>query len=156
MQATIEHEKLFEELEQWSQRKNAFSVDDFLKEKGVTFSDFDLIVNSSSKFMDIWVAAEDIAWENIQTALFKKSLPRSRIAEYIKQCEAFQGEDPEEVMQNIERAQIRLELHLTALGDTEGLRKHGRIGCKENQVEALMKCMLARNMITQETYKETM
>ena len=151
-----EHEKLFEELKLWSQRKDSFSINDFLKEREISFSDFDLIANSSSKFMKIWGAVEDIAWENIKTALFTKSLPRSRIAQYIQQDETFQGEDPEEVMQNLENGQIRLELYLTALGDIERLRKYGRIGCKENQVEALMKCMLARNMITQETYEETM
>ncbi len=156
MKSKREHEQLFKELEQWSQRKDAFSVDDFLKEKGVPFSDFDLLANSNDKFMKIWCKADDIAWENIQTALFTKSLPRSRIAQYIQQDETFQGEDHEEVMRNLENGQIRLDLYLTALGDTEGLRKYGRIGCKENQVEALFKCMLERDMITQETYEETM
>lgn len=156
MKSEKEHEQLFKELEQWNQGKDAFSVDDFLKEKGIAFIDFDLIANSSSKFMEIWGIAEDIAWKNLTNALFTKSLPRSRIAQYIQQDEAFQGEDPEEVMQNIERGQIRLELHLTALGDTEALRKYGRISCTENQIGALMKCSLERGMITQETYEEIM
>jgi hypothetical protein len=156
MQATIEQEKLFQELELWSQQKDAFSVDDFLKEKGVAFSDFDLIANSNSKFMEIWGIADDIAWENLTNALFTKSLSRSRIAEYIKQCEAFQDRDPEEVMQSMVKGQERFELYLTAIGDTESLKKYGRIGCKDNQIEALMKCSLERGMITQEVYDEMM
>jgi hypothetical protein len=149
MEVKSKQEKLFKELEQWSQRKDAFSVEDFLKEKGVPFSDFDLTANSSSKFMKIWCIADDIAWENLTNALFTKSLPRSRIAQYIQQDETFQGEDPEEVMQNLENGQIKLELYLTALGNTKSLKKYGRIGCKANQDEALIQCSLKRGMIIQ-------
>lgn len=96
--------------------------------------------------------AEDRAWENLKDALFKKSLPRSRIAEYIKQSEDFQGDDPEEVMQDIETGQVQFELHLTAIGDTESLRKYGQIGCNANQIEALMLRSLERSMITKQQY----
>jgi hypothetical protein len=54
MKAKQEHKKLFQELELWSHRKDAFSIIDFLKEKGITPSYFDLITNSSKKLMKIW------------------------------------------------------------------------------------------------------
>jgi len=59
-------------------------------------------------------------------------------------------------MRELEGAQIKLELHLTAIGDTESLRKYGRIGCTTNQTEALMLCSLERGMITQKEYEEIM
>ena len=151
MEARSDYKKLFSELEKWSQRKDVFSINDFLKEKGIGISDFELIANSSKKFMKIWGAAEDIAWENLTDALFKKSLPRSQIAEYIRQSEEFQGEDPEEVMRDIESGQAQFELYLTAIGDTESLRKYGRLA-KMNEIEALMKCSLERGVITEEQY----
>lgn len=129
---------LFDELEAWSRKKNSFSVNDFLKEKKIPLDEFERIANGSKRFMKIWGEAEDQAWENLQDALFTKSLPRSKIAEYIKEHDAFQGEDPEEVMCSLERIQARLEIYLTAIGDTESLRKYGRIGCKTNQMDAFM------------------
>jgi hypothetical protein len=80
-----------------------------------------------------------------------KLLPRSRIAEYIKECEAFQDEDQEEVMKNLESGQLRLELFLMALGDTSSLRKYGWIYKNNpiNSTEALMKCCVMRGMMTQ-------
>ena len=90
MKPKQEHKELFSELEQWSQKKDSFSIDDFLKEKKVAFSDFEQIANSSKNFMKIWGIAENRAWENLKDALFKKSLPRSRIAEYIKESDTFQ------------------------------------------------------------------
>ena len=128
MKATTEQEELFLELEQWSQRKDAFSVNDFLKEKGISLDEFEKIANINKKFMKVWGVAESRAWENVLDALCTKSLPRSQIAEYIKESEAFEGEDPEDVMQSLESLQLKLELHLTALGDTESLKKYGRIG----------------------------
>lgn len=68
-----DHKHLFQELEQWSQRKDVFSVDDFLKEKGVAYSDFELFANSSKKLMKIWGAAEGRVWENLKDALFKRA-----------------------------------------------------------------------------------
>jgi hypothetical protein len=153
MKTKQEHKKLFQHLEQWGQKKNSYSIDDFLKEKGIAISDFEPIANSSKKFMDIWGAAESQAWENLQDALFKKSLPRSRIAEYIRECDVFQDQDPEEVMQSLEETQAKLELYLTAIGDTESLRKYGRLA-KMNETEALMKCLLERGSITEEQYAD--
>lgn len=153
MKAKQEHEKLFEELEHWSQCKGAFSMNDFLKEKTVTISDFELIANSSKKFMKIWDVAEDRAWENVKEALYTKNLPRSRIAEYIKESDVFQDEDPEEIMQCLEKGQAKLELYLTAIGDTESLRKYGMLS-KMNDTEALMKCSLERGLITEEQYAD--
>ncbi len=101
--------------------------------------------------MKIWEAAESQAWKNLTDALFKKSLPRSRIAEYIKQSADFQENDPEEIMQNLESGQAKLELYLTAIGDTESLRKYGRLP-KMNEMEALMKYSLERRLITEEQY----
>ena len=125
MRPKQEHKKLFEELEQWSHRKDSFSVDDFLKEKGISFSDFDLISNGSKKFRDIWGEAEYQTWENLKEALYTKSLPRSRIAEYIKQSEVFQDEDPEEVMHDLERGKAKLDMYLCAIngGDAGKIMK---------------------------------
>lgn len=149
MKTKQDHKKLFQELELWSQRKDAFSMNDFLKEKEISLDEFELIANSSKKFMKIWGVAEYRAWENLKDALFKKSQPRSLIAEYIRQSENFQGNDPEEIMQSLENTQVKFELHLTAIGDTESLRKYGRLP-KMNQTEAWMKCSFERGMITQE------
>ncbi len=151
MGAGLEQKKIFPELEKWSRKKDSYSIDDFLKEKGVAFSDFELIANSSEKLMKIWGVAESQAWENLKDALFKNSLPRSRIAEYIKQSEVFQGQDPEEIMRSLEKTQAKLELYLTAIGDTESLRKYGRLA-NMNETEALMKCCLERGVITEEQY----
>ena len=135
---------LFLELEEWSHRKDAYSLKDFLKEKGVSFDDFERMANSSKKFMKIWGNAESQAWENVKNALFKKSLPRSKIAEYIKESEGFQNQDPEKVMQCLESGQARLKLYETAVSDT---------GSNEN-VHALMKCSLDFGVITKEQYKD--
>lgn len=54
-------------------------------------------------------------------------------------------------MRNIETAQARLELYLTAIGDTQSLRKYGRLA-KMNETLALMKCSLERGVITEEQY----
>lgn len=153
MKTKQDHKKLFQELEQWSHRKDVFSVNDFLKEKGIGIFDFELIANNNKKFMKIWSVAEDRAWENLKDALFKNSLPRSRIAEYIGQSEEFQGDDPEEVMRDIEKGQAQFELYLTAIGDTESLRKYSRLA-KMNETEALMKCSLERELITKEQYAD--
>jgi hypothetical protein len=147
---------LFDELEIWSREKNVFSINDFLKQKGIQINEFENIANSSKKFMKIWGKAESQAWENVLNALFKKSLSRSKIAEYIKESDVCQNRDPEEVMRELESTQARLELHLTAIGDTESLRKYGRISCKLNEMEALMRCSLERGMITQKDYEEVM
>ena len=155
MKATQLCKKLFQELETWSRKKNSFSVNDFLKEKEISQNEFEQIANGSKKFMKIWGRAESQAWENVLDALFTKSLPRSRIAEYIKESDAFEGEDPEDVMQSLESMQLKLELHLTALGDTKSLRKYGRIGIgKMNDFDALMLCSLQRGMITEDQYRE--
>jgi hypothetical protein len=151
MQTKKDYKKLFSELEKWSKQKDSYSIDDFLKERRIPFSDFELITNRSKKFMKIWDAAESQAWENLKDALFKKSLSRSRIAEYIIQSEAFQGDDPEEIMRNIETGQARFELYLTAIGDTQSLGKYGRLA-KLNDIEALMKCSLERRLITEDQY----
>ena len=156
MKAKAEHEELFQELDQWSQGKNALSMNDFLKEKGVSLDEFEQIANSGKKFMKIWGRAESQAWENALDALYKKTLPRSRIADYIKESDAFVGEDPENVMQSLEKTQMKLELHLTAIGDTESLRKYGRLGIKIDDADALMLCRLERGTITEEQYREFM
>lgn len=57
-------------------------------------------------------------------------------------------------MRELESAQAKLVLYLTAIGDTKSLRKYGRIGCKFDEIEALMRCSLERGMITQEDYEE--
>ena len=67
-----------------------------------------------------------------------------------------QNRDPEEIMRELEMAQARLELHLIAIGDTESLRKYGRISRKVDQIEALMQCSLERGMITKKNYEEIM
>lgn len=103
--------------------------------------------------MKIWGASEFKVWENVKNALFTKSLPRSKIAEYIRQSEDFQGEYPEQIMQNLEKTQVQLELYLTAIGDTESLRKYGRLA-KMNDTEALMKCSLEMGIITEEQYAD--
>ena len=154
MKAAQERKKLFQELEEWSQRKDAFSVNDFLKEKGIPLEEFEPIANSSKTFMKIWGVAESRAWENVKDALYTKSLPRSRIAEYIKELEAFQGQDPEDVMRDLERGQVKLEVYLTAIGDTESLRKYGRLGIKIDDADALILCSLERGMITEKQYRE--
>lgn len=156
MKATQEHKKLFQELEQWSQQEDAFSVNDFLKEKEISLDEFERIADSNKKFMKIWGVSEGRAWENLQDALYTKSLPRSRIAEYIKESDTFQDKDPEEVMRSLEKTQMKLELHLTAIGDTESLRKYGRLGIKIDDADALMLCSLQRGMITEEQYREFM
>lgn len=156
MQSRADHEELFQELDQWSQRKDAFSVNDFLKEKGVSLDELEQVANSREQFMEIWGRAESRAWENLQDALYTKSLPRSRIAEYIKESDTFQDRDPEEVMRSLEKTQMKLELYLTAIGDTESLRKYGRLGIKIDDADALMLCGLERGMITEEQYREYM
>lgn len=87
--------ELFAELKAWSRRDDAFSLNDFLKEREITFDEFELIANSGKKFREIWAIAESRAWENLKEALFKKKIPRSRIAEFIReQFNAFQGQIP--------------------------------------------------------------
>ena len=54
-------------------------------------------------------------------------------------------------MRDIETGQAKLELYLTAIGDTESLKKYGRLA-KMNETEALMKCSLERGLITEEQY----
>lgn len=147
---------LFADLEAWSSQKNSFSINDFLKQKGIQINDLENIANSSKKFMKIWGQAESQAWDNVLTALFTKSLPKSKIAEYIRESDVCQNRDPEEIMRELEMAQARLELHLIAIGDTESLRKYGRISRKVDQIEALMQCSLERGMITKKNYEEIM
>lgn len=155
MKVKQEHKKLFHELEQWSRRKDVFSIDDFLKEKNIHISDFEAMANRGKKFMKIWGKAESQAWENVLHALFTKSLPRARIAEYIKESDVFQGQDPEEIMQSLEAGQARFELYLTAIGDTDALQKYGHLN-KMGDIEALMKCSLEQGLINQKTYEEIM
>lgn len=155
MKPKYAHVALFAELKQWGQQQNSFSVIDFLKQKGISLDEFELIANNN-KFMEIWGAAESQAWDNLLNALFTKSLPRSRIAEYIGASDVFKGEDPEEVIQSLEDGQFKLELYLTAIGDTDALKQYGRIGLKMSDTEALMRCSLERGMITQKEYEEIM
>jgi len=53
---------LFDELETWSRHKNALSINDFLKPKGIQNNEFENLANSSKKFMKIWGQAESQAW----------------------------------------------------------------------------------------------
>lgn len=69
---------LFDELEIWSRQKDAFSINDFLKQKSIQINEFENIANSSKKFMKAWGQAESQAWENVINSLFTKSLPRSK------------------------------------------------------------------------------
>ncbi|MGK5594255.1 MAG: hypothetical protein ACSNEK_02730 [Parachlamydiaceae bacterium] len=147
---------LFDDLKACGRTKSAFSVNEFLKKKGIQINEFENIANSSKKFMKIWGQVESQTWDNLINALFTKSLPRAKIAKYIKESDICQNRDPEDVMRELEGAQIKLELHLTAMGDTESLRKYGRIGCTTNQTEALMLCSLERGMITKKEYEEIM
>ena len=149
-------ERLFDDLEAWGQRKDSLLINDFLKEKKLSFDEFERLANSKKKYMKIWGQAESQAWENLLNALFKKSLPRSKIAEYINGSDICQNRDPEVVMHELEGAQIRLELYLTAIGDIKSLKKYGRIGLKMNDTEALMRCSLEHGMITQKDYEEIM
>lgn len=151
MKINLAHTILFAELKKWTKQKNSFSVNDFLKERSIDPSDFEQIANNSKSFMKICREAEANAWENVKDALYTKSLPRAKIAEYIKEDDTFQGEDPEEIMRDMESAQSKLETYLTALGDTKSLRKYGRLA-KINDMEALMKCSLERGVITEKQY----
>ena len=151
MKPNLAHKTLFAELKEWGNQKNSYSVNDFLRERGISINELELIADTDAKFMKIWGVAESQAWENVQDALFSKSLPRSKIAEYIQESDVFQGEAPEEIMQDLESGQVKLELYLTAMGDTESLRKYGRLA-KMNDTEALMKCSLERGVITKEEY----
>lgn len=83
MAARSEHKKLFQELEQWSQRKNAFAISEFLFEKGATLIDYYFISNSSKDFMEIRRLAEGKIWENVQEAGRTNSIPKSQLSEYI-------------------------------------------------------------------------
>lgn len=156
MAAKLLHKQLFSNLEAWSRQSCAFSLNDFLAENGVSFDEFEQIANNNKQFMKVWTTAESRAWNNVLNALFTKSLPRSRIAEYIGASDVFKGEDPEEVMQSLEDGQFKLELYLTAIGDTDSLKICGRIGLKISNTEALMRCSLERGMITQKEYEEIM
>lgn len=147
---------LFADLEAWSRQKNAFSINDFLKQKGISINELERIANNSDKFMQIWEKAESKALDNVLNALFTKSLPRLKIAEYIKDLDIFEGENPEEVMQNLEKGQAKLEQYLMAIGDTDSLKKYGRIGLKMDDSEALFRCCLERGMISQKDYEEIM
>lgn len=147
----LAHTTLFAELKEWGNQKNSFSVNDFLRERGISINELELIADTNAKFMKIWGIAESNAWENVTDALFTKSLPRSKIAAYIQESDTFQGEDSEEIMRDMENAQAKLELYLTAIGDTESLRKYGRLA-KMDDTEALMTCSLARGVITKEQY----
>lgn len=147
---------LFDDLESWGRTKSAFSINEFLKQKGIQINEFEIIAKSSKKFMNIWESAESQAWDNILNALFTRSLSRHKIAEYIRELDLFEGENPEEVMQSLEEGQLKLELYLKDIGDTDALKEHGRIGLKMNDTEALMRCSLERGMITQNEYDEIM
>jgi len=155
MKTKQQYKKLFIDLEKWSLQQDAFSVNEFLKEKSIAFSDFEAMANRDKKFMEIWEKAESQAWENVLRVLFTKRLPRVRIAEYIKESDAFQGQDPEEIMQSLEEGQARFELYLTAIGDTDALQKYGYLN-KMGDIEALMKCSLEQGVINQKTYEEIM
>lgn len=137
--ANQKDKRLFNELEAWSRKKDAYSINDFLREWKVSFEEFECIANRNNNFMKIWRLAEAQAWKNVQHALFTKSLPRSKIAQYIKENEEFQKSDPEEVMRNLESGQEKLELYEKAM---------------RGDIDALMKCSLIRGMITQEAYEE--
>ena len=93
--------KLFEELEAWGRRKDSFSINDFLKEKKLSMDELKDLANNRKKFLEIWEDVESHIWANIKRALFTKRLPRIRIAQYIEEREAFQGRDPEEVIQSL-------------------------------------------------------
>lgn len=153
MKPNLAHKTLFAELKAWGHQKNSYSVNDFLRERGISINALESIADTDAKFMKIWGLAESNAWENVTDALFTKSLPRSRIAAYIKEDDTFKGEDPEEIMRDLESAQAKLEIYLTAMGDTESLRKYGRLA-KMNDTESLMKCSLMSGAITQEEYQE--
>lgn len=143
---------LFEELEAWSRKKTSFSLNDFLNEKEISLHKFEQIASSRKKFTKIWEVVTSQTWENVKNALFTRSLPRAQISHYISESDTFQGQDPDEIMQCLEEGQAKFELYLTAIGDTDLLKKYGRIGI--NQTEALMKCSLARGMITQKNYDD--
>lgn len=145
--------RLFDDLEAWAKRKNSFSINDFLKEKNLSFNEFENLANGKKKFMQIWEEAESQTWENIKNAIFTKSLHKSKIAQYIAEQDAFRDRDPEEVVCELERGQKKLELHLTAIGDIESLRKYGRTNYTINQIDALILCSLERGLIIKKDYE---
>lgn len=139
MKVTPEHKKLFNELKEWSCRKDVFSVNEFLKERGVSLFDFELIANGNKNFMKIWDIAEDKSWGNLREALYSKSISRSQIANYIKERDVFKDEDPEEIMQRIENVLERVKLHESAMN---------------GDVDDMVKCSFVFNMITEEQYND--
>lgn len=102
--------KLFEELEAWSRRKDSFSINDFLKDRKLPMKELKSLANSRKKFIEILGEVESNIWENIKNAIFTKNLPRTKIAQYIEEREAFQGKDPEEVIQNLESIKEKVGL----------------------------------------------
>ena len=103
--------------------------------------DFENLANSRKTFLKVLDTAEAQIWENLKHALFAKSLPRSKIAQYIEEKEVFKDRDSEEVMQSLESCKEKVDLFRKALA---------------GDFVSSMKCSLLAGMITQEQYKEAM
>lgn len=99
------------------------------------------LANNKKKFLEIWEDVESHIWANIKRALFTKSLPRIRIAQYIGEREAFLGRDSEEVIQSLESLKERVDLFRKAFS---------------GDFVSLLKCSLLCGIITQEQYEESM
>lgn len=131
--------KLLHDLTKWSRWEYAFSLNEFLKDKGIAYADFELAANENPEFMEIWGIVESRIWENLLDALHKKKIPRSQIKKYISEEHAHLGDDPEEIMNSIESGREKTDLYEKAMsGDTD----------------ALLKCSLMMGMMSEETYNE--
>lgn len=139
-------DELFSDLKAKSQKNSFFSIHEFLEDRSISFEEFERIANSRKKFMRIWGNAESQAWENLQESLFTKSVPRKEIEKYIRKEDIFQGEDPEEIMRGLERAQLTLELHLTAIGDKKALKKYGKLSNNIDYEEVLIQSSILRGL----------
>jgi hypothetical protein len=131
-------EQLFAELDAWSHRKDIYSVNDFLKEKDVAYADFELMADGCEKSMQIWEVAASRAWDNLCEALHTQSLPRDKIAEYIRESD-LEG-DPEEIMHTLEAGKAQLKLYEMALH------------VDDSDVTELIEASVMRGVITEGQY----
>lgn len=145
MKTKSDHKKLFFELEKWSNRKDAYSINEFLKVWEMAFSNFESIANNNPKFMKIWGIVESRVWENIKEALYTKSLPRSQIGEYIREGGLCGYDDPESYMKSLEETKTKMDLWDCVMNDNT-----------DKDTQALFKVMLECRMMTQGEYNEAL
>jgi len=91
MKVNKEHEKLFLELVEWSKKKDSYSFDDFLKEKGITEQQLKAMASGKDSYFIALGKATCQCLDNAYKAWKSNEISKDQFSKYLIQSRLFGG-----------------------------------------------------------------